>query len=1073
MTPLPDLPPSPSPSTAVTATPGGAIQAGAPPVSLPPPPSLPPAVATTGALERTLLLLVAGLAFLLASFPARNSDVWRHLAVGRQLARGEFSWGAAPGTMPVFQGNSAWLYDLLCYGVYSVAGGAGLVLLKALLVVALAVVLLRLCRAGQGWLLAVGCTALALLAMSTRLGLQPSIVSYLFLALALLFEERREGAAGGRLPPLLPSWPLIALFVLWVNMDSWFVLGLATVGLVWLGRSLDEAMPADGSPRNAVPALLRRAGGLAVLAAVCLLNPSFVEAFKLPRELASVVDPAAAVGPEQVTSPFQSAYFKSFGKTPAGLAYFPLLGLSLLSSALNYRRRLWRWRLPWLGLALLSMQQVRTVPFFAVVAAPALAWNVHAWLAGRAARGAGAAGVAPAVWRGPAVVAALVLVVCAWTGWLQGPPFEPRRWAVEPPRSLGLAADAVRRWHEEGRLTADSHGLHLAADTLNAFTWYCPEDPSRDDPKLAAAIRHELNDASYNGPEQMRAQGIDHVIVHDPDPGRFFATFQQLLLYPREWPLLYLEGDVAIFGWRDPGLPEAVDPFRDRRLDLHQLAFQPEGKKRAPRAGPGREPAPRSWWQALYVPVPPRSPDEKEATLYLTYAEAVRQSAPQRHVILWDLSQEVATVGAAGGWGAGGIPPAAALLGARLYLARTDPSAPDPGAGGRLPAGPARAVRDWVQRFVLQQDDAPPALLYLAVRAARRALAANPDDAQAYLDLGESYMRLIRSTRERAWGERLDDLTQLRSVQASTALNRALALKPDLAEAHLRLYDLYRGMNYLDLGLDHLRAYVKLKKQAAPRGGAAAKAFNEELALYEEDMARLAKDVEDRENTYAVAAASGLVLDKARQAAQKGLARKARDMLLESDVSAFGAEGMRLELRLLLTTGRARDVRDWITPEYQDQLGAPQYHWLQIMALSADGDYERVQEEFGALSAALLQENHLQSAGALRQEVAGLVAQAVLEERPGEGPVANLLRRALGRVNMYRKLPTLSQQMVRQADMRVLAGLLSLEEGRTSEAKFAFEEALKVWRDEAAAASGAGQDFGGRVIAQDCLKWLK
>src|SRR5262249_6602791 len=161
-----------------------------------------------------------------------------------------------------------------------------------------------------------------------------------------------------------------------------------------------------------------------------------------------------------------------------------------------------------------------------------------------------------------------------------------------------------------------------------------------------------------------------------------------------------------------------------------------------------------------------------------------------------------------------------------------------------------------------------------------------------------------------------------------------------------------------------------------------------------------------------------------------------------------GIEGMKMELRLLLTTGESRKVREWVDPDDKARLGAPQYHWLQVLALAADGDYERIQAEFAAMSQALLAEMRLQGAGALRQEVAGLVAQAVLEERPGEGPVANLLRRALGRVNMYKRLPALSAQMAQQADMRVLSGLLSLEEGRTSEARFAFEEALKVWRDE-------------------------
>src|SRR5262245_2803987 len=71
--------------------------------------------------------LVAVFAFLLASFPARNSDLWMHLAAGRDLAHAPFS-----GTLPPF--GPTWLADLLFFALYSAVGGPGLVLLKALLV---------------------------------------------------------------------------------------------------------------------------------------------------------------------------------------------------------------------------------------------------------------------------------------------------------------------------------------------------------------------------------------------------------------------------------------------------------------------------------------------------------------------------------------------------------------------------------------------------------------------------------------------------------------------------------------------------------------------------------------------------------------------------------------------------------------------------------------------------------------------------------------------------------------------------------------------------------------------------
>ena len=105
-----------------------------------------------------IVLFVSVLAFLLASFPARNSDLWMHLAAGRDLAKGEYSRGP----------SQTWLYDLFSYACYSALGGAGLVVVKGLVVLVIGLVLLRLAWTGQGWWLPVICTSLALLAMSTR-----------------------------------------------------------------------------------------------------------------------------------------------------------------------------------------------------------------------------------------------------------------------------------------------------------------------------------------------------------------------------------------------------------------------------------------------------------------------------------------------------------------------------------------------------------------------------------------------------------------------------------------------------------------------------------------------------------------------------------------------------------------------------------------------------------------------------------------------------------------------------------------------------------------------------------------
>src|SRR5205807_1013352 len=111
--------------------------------------------------ELILILLVTILALFMASSPARNSDLWMHLANGRLLAQGDYSFRTDLGISPSAAVNHAWLFDLLCYGVYTALGGPGLILLKVLAVVGLMLSLLRLGWTGQGWWLPASCTALA------------------------------------------------------------------------------------------------------------------------------------------------------------------------------------------------------------------------------------------------------------------------------------------------------------------------------------------------------------------------------------------------------------------------------------------------------------------------------------------------------------------------------------------------------------------------------------------------------------------------------------------------------------------------------------------------------------------------------------------------------------------------------------------------------------------------------------------------------------------------------------------------------------------------------------------------
>ena len=280
---------------------------------------------------------------------------------------------------------------------------------------------------------------LALMAVSLRANLQPQAVTYLLLGATTFWLTRHRG-----LPAWPSCWPLLVLFFAWANLDRGFVYGLATVALVWLGRFVDETRAAPTSPATPRPSLLRLGGVLAVLCGVCLLNPASRSGeFPLPVELQWLTTRSAG---ELLRSPMSAAYVRSVNDNPAALAYYPLLALSVVGFALNRNAFRWERFLPSLVLGLLSVAADRAVPVFAVVAGPMAALN----LAESLARSSGfAPGTARSPWRRrlatpfPFLVAGLFLVA-AWPGWLQRPPYEPRRWAFDLPTAPAAAAEYLR-----------------------------------------------------------------------------------------------------------------------------------------------------------------------------------------------------------------------------------------------------------------------------------------------------------------------------------------------------------------------------------------------------------------------------------------------------------------------------------------------------------------------------------------------------------------------------------------------------------------------------------------------------
>lgn len=993
-------------------------------------------------LDRLMVVGVLVLAFFAASFAATNSDLWMHLAAGRLIARGQFPFGADPfayTTEGVGWVNHAWLSDLTLYaiaqafgGADTQVGGAVLVLLKAVLFTALAAVLLAFRRRHESPWSAVVTTTLAVLAMGPRLLLQPACVSYLFLAVTLYLLWKPVGSASPRRRLFL----IPLLFALWVNLDSWFVLGPLTVALFLAGEALQQFL---GSSRPAIGAEEKRLGlrplGMVLLfgVAACLFNPYHVHAFAVPPDLQSLrLAPVLGVDPDFrgfFLSPWDGDYLANpnLGRNAAGAAYFLLTALGAVSFGLNASGLRW-WRVfVFVPFLVLTVVWARAVPFFAVVAAPIAALNLQDFAArrvDRAARAEAGLGVGSLAGRAATLVVLLALLALAWPGWLFARPADPRfsrrvAWRVDVDDSLRQAAARLAELRAAGVLRPGAHGFNGSPDVANYVAWYCPEEKGFFDyrfhlfgPEAArayVAVRQALSaptgmfapakpaagEMSAAAPDRDLSEWqsvfrdprapIDHLVVSGPNSDANLVTLLRVWTSPEEWTPLYQDGRTAIIGWGDPLRPSAADPFREYQVALDTAAFRESAAPRPPAAAP---PVAAGAWERYARGRGPRARAADEALTYLYFADAReawnRGRNTRTHVAAW------VGAGAGAAFGRGRLTEPVAVtytLNPGLLLQ------------GREAAGVAAAP-------------------LLAVRAARRAVAANPRDAEAYLALAKAVQHLWMYQHNR-WKSAAHLLDQIREVQVVSALEHALLLDPDSAEAHQLLSQTYSQMNsgdqrlptHLDMAVEHQKEWLRLARAAGPRGESRER-FEQRMASEEAALRANEQTLQQRRTDFQLRGEKQLPLLRAELALRYGLAKQAVELLLESDVSQYGPDEIRRMLTLLLRSGRIDEVvRD---AAVDDPLN-------QILVSAAVGDYDRADQALAGLQHATGQMRTRRALEFLRTQLTPSAVTPSGLRGPGE-------------------LAAAAQSW---ADLTVLRGVLALEAGDVAEASEHFETALR------------------------------
>ena len=521
---------------------------------------------------------------------------------------------------------------------------------------------------------------------------------------------------------------------------------------------------------------------------------------------------------------------------------------------------------------------------------------------------------------------------------------------------------------------------------------------------------------------------------------------------PQEWTLLSVDGEAAIVGWN----PARADRFADLRFDPARLTFEAAGDEAppAPGRGPGRDPQAPDWTSRLgRQPVAPWESTAARVDLLLFEDP----NAPGR--------REAADQGYLSGGGA-----FAGLIGL-------------PAADG-TPGGPLGRLAPIVLRVAAVQEilpgfrDKPPDLALLAVRAARRAVAADPDDAPAYLNLAWAYLALHDETAEHSRAAGFTPLTMLRYVQIVAALRQALVRDPDLEAAHQLLADQFlqmRPVPYYDLALQHRRAQSQLARRSGRGPGEDAAAYQRRLDGLEAQVRDLEKIVQDATNVCEIRFKSigEDPLKRADAALGLGLVGKALDdVLMKARVEVFGAAVAQRELELLVLTGRTREAEDMLDDEqmranryklltYEVSFGGgsypgvayrfPTYEWLLACAAASLGDYEQADDALEGIGGLLEKEG---SASRRSYAVSVVCDVGVLAAAP-TNPLAVAWAGKRERQTATIYLGADRDLRAERADLLTLRGLLDLERGAPEDARRRLQESIDL--------SGPVKDAGGDV----------
>lgn len=463
---------------------------------------------------------------------AADPDLWGHLLFGSSLLDGtwhvENTFAYTTPAQPWV--NHELLAELTMAGIYRLAGGLGLVVLKLTLGLATAALLWRTAaRRSADATAATLAVVVALVVMAPGFMIRPQLFTMAFLAATLALVHRADFAPRG------VAWWVPLVVVLWVNTHGGVLAGVGLVGIA-IGITTVVAGARGTLDRRGAAAAIVLGG--AVVGAL-LVNPY---GLRLLRFLAFEVTPQVPIS--------------EWKPVPLGDGSFAAFKAMLVVAAVGcvvVRPRLAEIAIVAVT-AIVALRHQRHVPLFAIAAAPLVAATFAAALARLAARTP--ANLTILARRGLAAGAALqvaVALVTAWA-WRGGIAVSPSYYPVQALRFLaqnGIGGNVALpfRWGEYA-LWALPAGTKVAVD--GRFTTAYPA------PLLEEAWRFM---AGGPGWDTLLEDYPTDIVIADRNQAP-----AKLLRDDAEWQYVYSDPVTVVFLRRTERHADALNRFREGTL---------------------------------------------------------------------------------------------------------------------------------------------------------------------------------------------------------------------------------------------------------------------------------------------------------------------------------------------------------------------------------------------------------------------------------------------------------------------------------------------------------------------------